>query len=718
VIQAIWHAPRLIRSRQEGIVVSLRRALMAVVTSSACAVLVAGLTMMAGPAGAAPAAGNPGTARSALAAVPRGHWGGARQISLAGLKTSSNPEASVTQLSCSSPGDCTAAGQYDDDTGSRQVFVAAEAGGVWGKALPVPHLSDLNASGSAAVNALSCAAPGDCALGGRYEDGNGVSQAFVADSVRGRWGDAHALTTVSAGQLIAEVTSLSCAKAGDCAAGVTLPVTVALAGGGTELIGEAFVANEHGGTWSAPQPVKGIPAGQRSDISSVSCWSTGNCMAGGSFFNGHGHALLVAEIGGSWRDGIEVPGISDLPGFSSSDNAQVLSVSCPGAGACTASGTYPDGTDALQSFVTRQASGTWRTQSVPGSLSLNKPGGDTSPVVSCGAPGDCGLVSPYPQDSQHQRIFAAAETGGVWGTARDVLGAPSTGVSAEVAAGVSCGGPGSCVAAGDTGPDSGGAAAFLAEEIRGTWTAARPIAGNLNAGNEAAALAASCARPGNCAAGGSYTDAHGNGLPFVADESTVTSTALSLSVGKVTFGREQTGRFTVHVMPRTGGTPTGRVTVRAGSATLCAISLRAGKGSCTPAATRLRPGSYKITAAYPGDAAYSGSASASTTLAVAAEPTTTVLTLSTASVRLGHEQAEHLTVRVTPRFTGPAPAGKVVIKAGSARICTIALKSAKGGCTLRASQLRPGSHALTARYAATPPYRGSISAKKTLAVTK
>jgi hypothetical protein len=688
-----------------------RRAITAVAASSACAVL-AGVTVMAGTAGAA---GKPATSRSAAAAAGPGHWGDAKPLSLAGLKTGSNPDARVTQLSCSSPGSCTAAGTYDDDTDFTQVFVAAEAGGVWGTAVPVPGLSDLNAFGDIAVTALSCASPGDCAVGGQYQDENGVSQPFVADSLRGTWGDAHALTKVSVDPLTAVVTSLSCTKPGDCAAGVTLPATVTLPNGSSQIIGQAFVADETGGTWSAPQRVKALPAGQPSEITSLSCWSPANCMAGGFFTSGVAHALLVAEIGGTWRDGVEVPGITGIPGFNAvTGNAQVLSVSCAAADACTAAGTYPDQSGRFQAFVTDQRGGTWRTQSVPGSLDLGIRESDKSPLVSCGAPGECGLSSPYGGSPGHQRIFAAAETGGAWGSADDVFG--STTVLGAEQAGVSCGGPGSCVMGGGFSSDSGDVAAYLAEESHGAWNPARTVAENLNTGNDASTLAVSCARPGNCAVGGSYADSHGNTLPFVADESSVTSTALSLSRRKVTFGREEAGHVTVHVKPRTGGTATGRVIVKARSATLCAITLRGGRGSCNLGATKLRPGSYKITAAYGGDATYSGSASAGKTLTVAPEPTKATLAVSSSTVRLGHERSEHFTVQVRPQTSG-SPAGKVTITAGSTMICTITLKSAKGRCRLRAGKLSPGTYHLVATYGGDLPFAASHSRAKTLTVS-
>jgi hypothetical protein len=195
-----------------------------------------------------------------------------------------------------------------------------------------------------------------------------------------------------------------------------------------------------------------------------------------------------------------------------------------------------------------------------------------------------------------------------------------------------------------------------------------------------------------------------------------TSTTLALSAGRAVFGHEQAEKLSVQVASG-GGTPAGTVTVKTGSTTVCTITLASGKGSCTLGATKLRPGGYPLVASYAGSAAFRASSSGSRILTVAAEPTSTSLALSAAKVKAGHEQSEKLSVQVKPKFSG-TPAGKVTIKAGAAKVCVITLKSGKGSCTLKASQLKAGSYKLAASYAAAAPYAGSASAKKTLTVTK
>ena len=53
-------------------------------------------------------------------------------------------------------------------------------------------------------------------------------------------------------------------------------------------------------------------------MNSVSCATAGNCAAGGSYTDGsdyptgHPHAFVVDETNGSWGNAIEVPGIGGL----------------------------------------------------------------------------------------------------------------------------------------------------------------------------------------------------------------------------------------------------------------------------------------------------------------------------------------------------------------------------------------------------------------------
>ncbi len=140
----------------------------------------------------------------------------------------------------------------------------------------------------------------------------------------------------------------------------------------------------------------------------------------------------------------------------------------------------------------------------------------------------------------------------------------------------------------------------------------RPFAWNPSPGS------VSCASAVSCSAGGFYDATPAFALGFVVSGALpqTSRSVLRLSAARVTYGYEQSERITVTVSPQRSGRPAGTVTVRAGSATLCAITLRSGKGACSLSARELPVGKYGPTASYAGSTGFSGSVSAVQTITV------------------------------------------------------------------------------------------------------
>ena len=84
----------------------------------------------------------------------------------------------------------------------------------------------------------------------------------------------------------------------------------------------------------------------------------------------------------------------------------------------------------------------------------------------------------------------------------------------------------------------------------------------------------------------------------------------------MTYGHEQAEHLTVTVTPQYSGTPSGKVTIKTGTTTVCTITLASGKGHCTLTARQLRRGTYTLAAAYPGSSDFTSSTSARKTLTV------------------------------------------------------------------------------------------------------
>jgi large repetitive protein len=194
-----------------------------------------------------------------------------------------------------------------------------------------------------------------------------------------------------------------------------------------------------------------------------------------------------------------------------------------------------------------------------------------------------------------------------------------------------------------------------------------------------------------------------------------TTTTVSLSAAKVSYGAEQRERISVAARPAHGATPTGHVTVKAGSAVICVITLRSAKGTCSPGRARLAAGRHAITAVYGGSGDVASSVSAARTLSVAVAPSTTTLSLSAGRVTYGSERSEKISVRVAPRYSG-TPGGTVTVKANGATLAVIRLKSGAGSYTLSANRLRAGDYALTATYGGNADFGHSVSVKRSLTV--
>jgi hypothetical protein len=94
--------------------------------------------------------------------------------------------------------------------------------------------------------------------------------------------------------------------------------------------------------------------------------------------------------------------------------------------------------------------------------------------------------------------------------------------------------------------------------------------------------------------------------------------ALKLSSKKVTYGDEQAEHLLITVSPQLqGSVPTGTVTIKASTTTLCEITLKSSKGSCTLSPKKLKAGTYRLVATYGGSTNFKGSTSAKETLTVA-----------------------------------------------------------------------------------------------------
>jgi hypothetical protein len=430
-------------------------------------------------------------------------WGSAIEVpGTAALNVAGN--AGVNSVSCPSAGECAAGGDYAtgltaDYLFTRQAFVVSEQGGVWGSAIVPPGLAALSVGGVATVSSVSCASAGNCAAGGTYWDAHPNNHAFVVSEKNGVWGTAIEVPGMAAlnGAGDAEVSSVSCVSPGNCTAGGFVS-------------GQAFVVSENNGTWGTAFVLE-TTAGHNdydAEVASVSCGGVGDCVAGGYSTNSSGtaeHAFVADERNGTWgHRRILISG----------DFVQMTSVSCSSPGNCAAGGIdQPQAQDDIGGFVVDEKNGKWGEPMGVGG------GGDFTNVnsVSCASPGNCvaGVISGSSNKygDGYSQAYLVSEKNGRWGTSFVPPGVPPIDydIFASVSS-VSCASAGNCAA---TGLDENGA--YVVAERNGVWDTADEIPGTAPPFGPYSEdpSSVSCASARNCAIGGSYGDGSGHAQAFV-----------------------------------------------------------------------------------------------------------------------------------------------------------------------------------------------------------
>lgn len=422
-------------------------------------------------------------------------------------------EASLDSVICPSLGNCGAGGYFVDRSRHTQALVVTEQSGHWGKAIEVPGTGALNTGGFAVVNSVACPARGSCAAIGQYATSPSQNHMFVVNEVAGKWGQAQVVPATGTFEA-----NMTCTSPGDCTTGGSIK------NGSGQL--QAFVISETNGTWGQPVLLSGagFATSDFSALNSVVCASTGNCTATGTNRPGGVYQLFaVTETGGHWGQAVKISLSPSINGVS--QGVGINSMACAAPGDCAAAGSYGyavGDTINQQPFVISETGGHWGSAvDVPG---LARPAGggfgDTS-QVSCAAPRTCTAGGFLSAGSGPRRAFLVTETGGRWGKAILVAGAPALDGARPVEVdAVDCTAPGTCVAGGYYN-NHAGSQAFTVTEAGGRWGQARPVPGlaRLNLSGDADVHSISCSSASRCTAVGIYGDRSQRFQAFAASKS-------------------------------------------------------------------------------------------------------------------------------------------------------------------------------------------------------
>jgi YVTN family beta-propeller protein len=185
------------------------------------------------------------------------------------------------------------------------------------------------------------------------------------------------------------------------------------------------------------------------------------------------------------------------------------------------------------------------------------------------------------------------------------------------------------------------------------------------------------------------------------------ATTVTPSITSSVFGESVT--FTATVTPNTPLAPTGAVTFKDGTTTLCsAVTLTSGQATCATAALAIA--THSIAASYTGDTKFTASSNA-------AAPLSFIVGKASSSVGVGSSvnpsvpgQSVTFTATVTVAAPGAGtPTGSVTFNEGATAICTSVTLPTSGQATCATSALAVGQHSITAVYSGDSHFLGDTS---------
>ena len=479
-----------------------------------------------------------------LATEKHGVWGKAVPIpGLAALAGGDKAvDIAIESLSCGAPGDCALGGSYVKSGNPRTIaFLATEKNGVWSDAINVPGLETLDTGHYSALYQLSCTGPGDCTAGGLYtitpyQSSPWETAGYVIDEKNGHWGSPVPLPGVAiVPDSIAQVSAVSCASPGNCAAGGNVSIQTSQNGVFSTTY-EAFVLQETGGSW---QHARLIPS--MSELTQLSCRAAGDCTAAGvagpvsacaGNFHGACPAVVLTEKNGSW--GTPRPVITAAQARTTDSSIHALS--CASAGNCVAAGSIGQ-----QTMVMQEKNGTWSAPGqLPGVPVVKNGGGSAVTSLACPAAGDCDAGGYYDTAADGKQLgFVATEADGRWGRPQLI----SFGDVGRIA----CFSATSCAALVDSWGDLGYQGVIEREPVQATRTTLSASTSRVTYGHEQSLRI-------------SVAVSAGVGLPFGtvlvdAGATAVHPILLGSGAGSYTLGSRQLKPGTYHLVARYVGNP-------------------------------------------------------------------------------------------------------------------------------------------------------------------
>jgi len=420
-----------------------------------------------------------GVASSTLAsATAEPVWSNGTMVEFPSGVVASYNAAYINTVSCSSPGNCTAAGIFELPSNAQKVYTITMTNGVWGTPREAVFANGVQATYTeSSPNKISCSSAGNCTVVGRYFKASGGTEAFTMTSTNGAWAQARPVVfanNVQDSSPNSELLDVSCPSDGNCTAVGQFKNPA----GGLEQ----FTVTLTAGTWDQAAPVVFPSNTQRSTpsakLTSVSCASAGNCTAAGWFTNTNSEweVSTTTSNNGTWSQAARA--VYSASTRNSAPDEEFKDVSCSSAGNCTAVGYFYTASGTYEALTMTSTGGTWanaqRVVFPAGTMSAN-PFSELK-SVSCSSPGSCTAVGSYSPPSGGAESFSVSSTGGTWGSpVRTTFNSGVLNSSTSVwLRDVSCVSAGNCTAVGTFRNVAGDEEGFTVSSMAGVWGTARP----------------------------------------------------------------------------------------------------------------------------------------------------------------------------------------------------------------------------------------------------
>jgi hypothetical protein len=420
----------------------------------------------------------------------------------------------ATSVRCISAGNCVAVGSDTQADGAQQGLLLSEVRGVWKGDQLATLPSDAAANPQVDLNDLYCGNGPSCVAAGDYIDGAGNQEAMVLTEHNGAWSAATRVTlpsgAIAGGSQLAELNAVWCASATNCVA----------AGDYTDSQAnqQGLTVTETNGTWG-PGSATPVPANAATDpqvaLTALDCQSISACDVVGIYNDQEGNQEAEILVGSapSWGNGE-----ANLPGDAAvaAQQVQINSLACGASANCVGAGAFIDNAGNEQPLILLANGSNFSTLQAAMPANADTASNPDAQLTSvwCSSAGNCSVVGDYNDANSNQQGMMLTETNSSFAPATELslptdADQPDAGANPQVTLnGLWCSSPGNCVAGGAYTNVTQAEVPLVSTETNGTWGPGLALslpAGAATNGNQTASLASVFCASSSCSAVGAFT---------------------------------------------------------------------------------------------------------------------------------------------------------------------------------------------------------------------